>query len=164
MKSASIVTALALLAIACTTTTTTTTPDPAAGKTATATDGGKADAAKTPADNTSGGPSEEPPAPSCADETGQQACAQCCAADNQAGAKVYSDAVSQCMCEDANCATECAETLCASTPANPDAACNTCFGEKQAACGEVVGTACGASADCMTFNKCLTDSGCATKK
>lgn len=164
MKIASIVTAFALLAIACTTTTTTTSTPPAGGNSSDAgSEGGKAD--KADASNENEEEEENPPAEaSCADETGQQACLQCCAAEHQQGAAVYMGAVTECICDANNCADDCADTLCAETPKNPDAKCDTCFNSKQQACNEPVGTACAASQDCVAFNKCAVDSGCAEKK
>ena len=163
MKVASIVTALALLAIACTTTTTTTsTPAPDANKADGGGDGkqaGKSDAGSDEEEEEE----EETPAGGCADETGQQACLQCCASEHQEGAAVYMGAVQECICDEENCAEDCADTLCAAQPKNPDSACNTCFNSKQQACGDAVATACSANQDCVAFNNCAVESGCADK-
>ncbi|HVH47329.1 MAG TPA: hypothetical protein VM925_33570 [Labilithrix sp.] len=171
MKIASSVAVFAFFVIACTTTTTTTTSAPQdAGTTVTdGTEGEKtntgtaatpgADAGKDAGKGKDSGSDE----PTCADTAKQLACGQCCAADHQEGAIVYQTAVSECMCDEANCATDCESTLCAAQPKNPDATCNTCFNAKQNACAQPVTDACSANADCVAFYQCLTSSGCANK-
>lgn len=161
MKLASALSVLALLAFACsstTTTTTTTTPD--GGTSGENEDAGKAkDAGKS--DEEEEDASTEA---TCAEETGQQECAQCCANAHPAGYKVYSGAISTCMCKAANCQTECADTACAATPLQPDSACVTCINSKQASCQQDLTDACTPSKTCMEFYGCLTDSSCLTKK
>lgn len=164
MKVASIVTAFALLAIACTTTTTTTSTPPAGGNGSDAgSEGGKSDKADASKGNED--EEEDPPAETgCGDETSQQACAQCCATEYPDGYAVYSGAVQECVCEADNCADDCADTLCAAQPKNPDAKCGTCADSKQQACGDALTKACNASQDCMAFYQCVVDSGCLDKQ
>jgi hypothetical protein len=167
MKTASILVAFAFLGlgIACTsTTTTTTTTDPDAGK-----DGGKSgtgDAGKKDAgggDNNDDDDDDASTGSACADEADSDSCIQCCAGEHKAGAQVYQTTVVECICKADNCATECADTFCAETPATPDAACKTCFDNKRANCQQDLQDKCGASQDCVAFNQCVVDSKCQAK-
>ncbi|MBX3202126.1 MAG: hypothetical protein KF894_28615 [Labilithrix sp.] len=160
MKSAAIAVALALLAIACssTTTTTTTTGNPDGGSS----DGGAADG-KAADDKDKEEEEEEEEEEGCGGAKTQDACAQCCLADHQAGGAVYIGALQACTCKAENCQEDCADTYCAETPAQPSAKCATCAQGLQQACGQEVTTACNANQDCVAFNKCLVDSGCGMK-
>lgn len=154
MKSASIAAAtfaFTLLAVACTTTTTTTEPTTTEKDAGSTKDAGSKDSGKTTGDD-----DDDTTAKSCGDEADADACTDCCISENQAGAKVYIEALVACACKADVCATECESTYCAATPKNPDATCNACLDEKlQASCEEELGTKCTASKDCMSFNSCM---------
>lgn len=127
-------------------------PD-AAADAATVVDPPKKDAAVTP----------PPPVGECAAETMQTACVTCCSNKHESGAAVYFTALIDCMCLAANCAKECAPTICDPALKNPDAACNACMSGKNAACNASVSAACAPDADCVAFNACVGDSGCQGK-
>jgi hypothetical protein len=100
----------------------------------------------------------------CAAETTLQACGTCCATNHKTGYTTFITAVVACACSGtgadggAPCATECGATLCAATPKNPDAACNTCLQASigtGGACQEKLTTDCSADTDCVAQQKCL---------
>jgi hypothetical protein len=107
----------------------------------------------------------------CAAETTRQACGSCCIMNHAAGAKAIQDSVEACACKGTGadggtpaCMTECATTFCAATPAQPNAACNTCLQASigaGGACQASVGAACTASPDCVAEQKCIMP--CQTK-
>ena len=107
----------------------------------------------------------------CAAETTKAACGQCCVTNHAAGAKVIQDSVLACACMGTGtdggtpaCMTECASTICAATPMNPDATCNTCLQASIAqggACQKAASDACTANADCVAEQKCVMP--CTTK-
>jgi hypothetical protein len=109
----------------------------------------------------------------CAAEATRQACGSCCIKNHPAGAKAIQDSVEACACKGtgadggtAPCMgmTECGTTFCAATPAQPNAACNTCLQASLGsggACQGSVSAACSASPDCVAEQKCITP--CQTK-
>ncbi len=170
------VVALAGLVGACSSTTTTIANDPPEGGTSlseagtgkeTGTGGGKDSSTPVDTDSSVTPTGDE----ACAAETTRQACGSCCIKNHPAGAKAIQDSVEACACKGTGadsgtpaCMTECASTFCAATPAQPNAACNTCLqGSIGAggACQASVSAACTASADCVAEQKCVMP--CQTK-
>jgi hypothetical protein len=163
--------AVSFLAIACTTTTTTTTPDTTTENKPTdpQADAGKpktpaADAGASSSSSSGGDKDKTPDAPECSDTTTGQECIQCCAEAHTKGYQAYMGTLIKCLCEAAQCATECATTICGTTPKNPDAACNDCINSKAQSCEKPLETACTASQDCMDFTQCGAEASCNTKK
>ncbi len=138
---------------------------------ASTTDGGTTDAASRPDSSTT---TTEPPttdasagdssAGECSSSATQTACVTCCSNAHQDGAGAYLVATIDCMCLPANCATECATTLCnADNPKGPDAKCTTCVNGKNAACAPAIKTACTADPECIAFDGCIGGSSCTSK-
>jgi hypothetical protein len=166
--------ALAGFAGACSSTTTTTTDGPDGGGTSGEastnkdTGAGKDSSTITPDTDSSTTPTGDE---ACAAEATKAACGQCCVTNHQAGAKVIQDSVLGCACQGTGadsgapvCATECAATACAATPAQPDTACNNCLSMSIAqggACQQAASDACTASTDCVAEQKCIQP--CTTK-
>jgi hypothetical protein len=157
---------------ACTTTTRTIENDPG-------TDGGKDSSTTSKEGGTSSttdkdsGTTTTDPDEACAEEGTLQACGQCCIKEHTKGYKVFEAALVACACEGTGstadggapaCADECADTLCASTPAQPDATCQTCLegsiGQGEA-CTDAVSTACSDEPDCLAQQECVA--GCPKK-
>lgn len=106
----------------------------------------------------------QPPVGECGAETTQTACATCCSNKHENGAGVYFVALIDCMCLAANCAKDCATTICVTdAPKNPDAACNACIAAKNTACAAVTKATCTADPDCVAFDACVGQSGCLSK-
>ncbi len=160
----------AIAACSSTTTTTTDTVD-AAPEADVRNDAGK-DAAKVEEDSgTTLNPDKQ-----CAAMATQEECGQCCGMNHPSGYAVFLKALIDCSCKGIGidggadggagaCATECADTLCKSTPAQPNAACNTCLQGavgSGGACNEPISSACMADEDCMAQQKCIVP--CASKK
>jgi hypothetical protein len=104
------------------------------------------------------------PTGECSSSTTQTACVQCCSTAHQDGAGAYLVATIDCMCLPANCAKDCAASLClADTPKNPDAACSTCVTAKNNACAPSIKSACTADPNCVAFDACVGASECTTK-
>jgi hypothetical protein len=104
----------------------------------------------------------------CKNETTKAACTACCAANHTAGVATLNNAIASCGCEQANCATQCAATLCAANPMEPDQPCTNCLTPKVAmggACYQPVLTACEADPDCVAYFGCTGTNGasCSTK-
>lgn len=150
--------------IACTTTTTTT--EVPAGTTDGGTkEGGTStkDSGTTTDDKDSS--TNADPDEACGDEATLQGCATCCATNHQDGYATFTGALLGCACNGTGadggtgpCATDCAATACASTPANPDATCNACLQAsvgQAGACQQAVGSACTAEPDCLAQQKCV---------
>lgn len=152
-------------AFACSTTTTTTETPSDTG------DGGSKDGGSSKKDSGSsttgdddGGTSGDPD-DACGEEATLQGCAQCCATNHPTGYKTFSDTLLACACEGtgadagaAPCAADCADTACASTPAQPTGACNTCLQGsvgQDGACQVAVSEACTAEQDCLDQQKCV---------
>ena len=162
--------ALVLTAFACTTTVTRTqTDDPDASTTG---DGGSSDtdAATSPKDGSStpSGKDAQPSTPGSADkcsgQSSMQACQQCCAQEEQSAYGAFQNALLACGCKEGVCKTQCATTLCAATPQNPSAECQTCLGQSQSgACRADMEKVCGAGGACAPFSQCV-ESGCAGKR
>lgn len=166
------VVALAGFAGACSSTTTTVDNGTPEGGTASEAGGGKDSAAQdssmtTDTDTGTTATGDQ----ACAAETTKTACGTCCITNHQAGAKVIQDSVLACACMGTGadggapaCMTECAATACATTPATPDATCNTCLQASIAqggACQAAASSACTANADCVAEQKCIVP--CTTK-
>jgi hypothetical protein len=101
----------------------------------------------------------------CSSEATSTSCVSCCSKAHQDGAGAYLVATIDCMCLPANCAKECAATICnADNPKNPDAACSTCVTAKQNACAQSIKSACTADPACVEFDACVGASECTTKK
>jgi hypothetical protein len=156
---------LAGVIVACSSTTTvtgtdTTTPEGGAKETGTT---GTKDSSTTPADDSSTTTPTGDDA--CGAEATLQGCGSCCVQNHQAGYKVFQDSVLACVCKGTGadggvgpCATECAATICAATPKNPDAACNTCLQSSigaDGACTAKVSSDCQASTECLAEQKCI---------
>lgn len=102
----------------------------------------------------------------CKAESTLQACATCCAKNHQTGYQTILTTTIACACKgegaDAGtgpCATDCKDTLCAATPAQPTAACNTCIQNaigQGGACQNAVATKCQADPDCVKEQSCVT--------
>jgi hypothetical protein len=100
----------------------------------------------------------------CAAQATQDACVTCCTNAHNAGAMGYMNALIDCMCESANCASACSATLCnQASPQNPDAACNTCVQSKTSACAPHIQQSCDLEPDCVLFMMCVNDSHCTSK-
>ena len=166
------VVALAGFAGACSSTTTTVDNGTPEGGTSSEAGGGKDSAAKDSSSTTDTDSSTTPMGDeACAAETTKTACGSCCVTNHAAGAKVIQDSVLACACmgtgTDAGtpaCMTECAATVCAATPANPDATCNTCLQASIAQggkCQQAASDACTASTDCLAEQTCIKP--CTTK-
>jgi hypothetical protein len=107
----------------------------------------------------------------CAAATTKAACGQCCVTNHAAGAKVIQDSVVACACTGTGadggapaCMTECAATICAAMPMNPDMACSACLQQSIAqggACQQAASDACKASPDCVAEQMCVAP--CTTK-
>lgn len=149
---------------ACSSTTVVTTSD---GDASTTTDGSttSTDAGTTKDSSTTVKDSGTPtPADTCASESSNQACQQCCAQSNTAAYNAFTQTLITCACQDTVCKTQCGTTLCAATPANPSAECQTCLGTAQSgACQADIQKACTGSGACAPFADCVQNS-CAGKK
>jgi hypothetical protein len=131
-------------------------------------DGGKTDTDSGTTDTDSGATADE----ACAAEATLDACGKCCTTNHSAGYQVFANAIIKCACEGPTaggpgaCATECAATLCAATPKQPDQACLACANasvQTNGACQPPVVAACNANADCVDFQtNCMP--GCEGKQ
>lgn len=160
-------------AIACTTSTTTTETTPNSGDGGTAKDGGSSTTKDSGGGSSSGDSgSSTDPDQACGEEASLQGCAQCCATNHPSGYKTFADTLLACACDGTGadggtgpCATDCQDTACASTPATPTAACNTCLQGSVGsggACQQAVSDACTAEQDCLAQQKCVAQ--CQGKK
>jgi len=107
-----------------------------------------------------------PPGPvgECSSSADQASCINCCSGKHEDGSAVYFIALIDCMCLEANCARDCATTLCdAENPKNADASCQACIQGKNSACAATIKTTCTAEPDCVAFDKCVGQSDCAGK-
>lgn len=107
----------------------------------------------------------------CAQESTQQACAECCIKNHTKGYQTFVSALLGCACGGAGdggagpCATACKDTACSSPPSNPDASCNSCLQGilgASGACNQAVADACQPDADCVAEQTCLAP--CQKKK
>jgi hypothetical protein len=159
-------------AIACTTTTTEVS-DPATdggkeGSTTTKEAGTSSSSGTTSSSGSTGNPDDE-----CATKSADE-CIDCCGGNHKAGAQTLTKAVIACGCSgtgaeagdggagdagaEGPCATECETTLCASTPKQPDATCNTCLKKaigQGGACAKYASDECLADDDCKAAQECL---------
>ena len=151
-----------LVAVACASTSTTTEPktEPAPATPAPEVDAA-VDAAKT--EKPDAGPKEdaEAPAAECTDSANQNDCITCCSTAHEDGAGTYYIALSDCVCDPAQCQTECAATFCSDQ--NPDKACSDCIKAKTNTCAKAVQQACGNDPDCVLFTQCADKASCASK-
>jgi hypothetical protein len=164
-------------AIACTTTTTEvaepTTDGGKEGSTATKEAGTSSSSGATSSSGSTGDPDDE-----CATKSADD-CTDCCAGNHKAGAQTLTKAVIACGCNgtgataadggagdagagdagaEGPCATECETTICASTPKQPDATCNTCLTKaigQGGACAKYASDTCLADDDCKAAQECL---------
>lgn len=99
----------------------------------------------------------------CAEEKTIDTCADCCGGSDSIAA--YEQAFTQCACE-GPCETQCASTLCAATPSEPDEACDECFAgaETAAACHPAGAEACAKDARCNNFIACDEVAQCLSKE
>ncbi len=155
-----VISVAALVACASTTKSTEPTIDPAPATPAPETDAA-ADAAKT--SKPDAGPKEDAEAPpaECSDSADKNACITCCSEAHETGAGTYYIALSDCVCDPAQCAKECAASFCADQ--NPDKACGDCIAAVTNTCGKVVQQACGNDPDCVLFTQCADKASCASK-
>jgi hypothetical protein len=120
------------------------------------------------ADTGSGNPDD-----TCTAMSTATACQQCCAGNHTTGQMTSQTAGVACACHDTGvdggtdggagpCAEACAATLCAATPANPDATCTSCLNAQIStaggACASYVAGQCQAVPDCVAEQTCF--SGC----
>ncbi|MBS2014556.1 MAG: hypothetical protein JST00_16840 [Deltaproteobacteria bacterium] len=110
----------------------------------------------------------------CGKESTQQACGECCIKNHTKGYQTFVTALLACACGgpgggDAGagpCAAACKTTVCAATPSNPDAACNSCLQGTlgaSGACNQAVADACQPDADCVAQQSCVSKN-CQSKK
>ncbi len=101
----------------------------------------------------------------CGEEATLTACGTCCIANHKSGYTIFQNSLLACACKGtgadggAPCATECASTVCASTPKNADATCNTCLQgsiSSGGACLDQLSTDCSADTDCVAEQTCVT--------
>ena len=154
---------LAGFVVACSSTTTVTgtdTPTPEAGTKETGTTA-KDSSTTTTEDTGTGTPTGDE---ACGAETTLQACGTCCVTNHKTGYTVFQDSLLGCACKGTGsdggtpCATECATTICAASPKNPDATCNTCLQASigaGGACQEQVTTDCSGNPDCLAEQTCV---------
>jgi hypothetical protein len=152
---------LAGLVVACSSTTTVTgtdTPTPEAGSKETGTTT-KDSGTVTEETGTTTDPDK-----ACGAETTLQACGTCCITNHKSGYTVFQYSLLGCACKGpgadggAPCATECATTICATTPKSPDATCSTCLQgsiDTGGACQEQVSTDCTGDKDCVAQQACV---------
>jgi hypothetical protein len=90
-------------------------------------------------------------------------CADCCGGSDSIAA--YEQAFTQCACE-GPCKTQCAATLCAPTPNEPDEACDECFAAREtaAACHTAGADACEQDVRCKNFIACDEVAQCLFKE
>jgi len=122
------------------------------------------DASKPEAKDGGVGPSGSTAAEKCAAETTQTSCQQCCATAEQPAYLAFQNALVKCGCQDTVCKTQCAASLCATTPAQPTTECQTCLGQAQSgACKTDIEKVCTGSGACAPFAECAAV-GCAGKR
>lgn len=152
---------LAGFVVACSSTTTVTGTDTATPEAGTKETGTTAkDSSTTTEDTGTGTPTGDE---ACGAESTLQACGTCCITNHKSGYDIFQASLLACACKGTGadggtpCATECGTTICAATPKNPDAACNTCL---QASIG--AGGACQEqlTADCTADKDCLAEQTC----
>jgi hypothetical protein len=157
------VTVLTGTVIACTSTVTSVLPDP---NSVDGGDGGKKEGGGGGGNDSGGGGN---PDDLCGEEATKQACGECCITNHPTGYKTFETALLECVCDgtgstqDAGagngpCKTQCATTICAAAPMNPNAACNTCINgsiQQNGACLQHVGTQCQADQDCVDQQTCV---------
>jgi hypothetical protein len=99
----------------------------------------------------------------CAEEKTIDRCADCCGGSSSIAA--YEQAFRACACE-GPCTTQCAATLCAATPSEPDEACDECFAAKETAvaCDPAGANACEKDARCKNFIACDEVAQCLSKE
>jgi hypothetical protein len=167
MKSACIITALALLAFACSTSKPPPSTDPGSNTDTGSTEADGGNDGGTPNGNGDGAPPSGGNAdagPPCSGEASSQSCVGCCASAHQSGAALFNSTLLKCLCLTDNCSADCKDTYCAATPKNPDNACNACVDKQRDNCAKTVEDACTPDEDCKAFNQCLTDAECSKKK
>ena len=153
-----------LFALAACSSTVTTTTQSDGGTTATDGSTSSSDASLVKDSSTGKDSSTPTPADKCAAEASNQACQQCCAESNTAAYTAFTTTLITCACQDTVCKTQCGTTLCAATPANPTAECQTCLaGAQNGACQADIQKACSGSGACAPFAECVATS-CAGKK
>ena len=85
-------------------------------------------------------------------------CGDCCDTVYPQGIETWvSIFMDKCLCSaTAPCKTQCAASICAATPTNPDAACQACYQglANDAACLAATSTACQADAQCKLNDDC----------
>ena len=109
-------------------------------------------------------PVDPPTLGECSSETTQSGCITCCSNKHADGSGTYFVALIDCMCLPANCAKDCAKTLCdPMSPQNADAQCQSCVQAKNSACAPSITTACAADPDCGLFDVCISKSNCSDK-
>lgn len=163
--------AMVALLMACTTTTTTVVEGTDASTTSG--DAGKKDGSATTTEEDAA--VEETGDDACGGSSSLEACVTCCGTNHKAGETAQLQMILACVCQgtgakdagaNAPCAAACGATICASTPKNPDAACNSCLQAAVAqggACYDGVSQACLANKDCSDYNTCNVQQ-CASKQ
>jgi hypothetical protein len=107
-----------------------------------------------------GGPTDM----TCANQTTNATCQQCCAQVHTSGYQTFANALLQCACGNTGgCATVCGMSACASSPSapSPGDACDTCISQDvvpgdggTTACDKPIVDACGADPNCGAFALC----------
>jgi len=103
----------------------------------------------------------------CAGQSTQSQCEQCCLSVHPGGYNIYHQELVTCACTSPGaCATECQTELCANQPTTTGDACETCITasltQGTGACYTGVSTACQADTDCTDlFSTCIPP--CETK-
>jgi hypothetical protein len=118
--------------------------------------------ASTPTNDSGGNDATTPPSDStCAAESTQNDCEQCCLTVHPEGYSVYNAALTPCVCTSPGaCTSECQSELCSNQPVTPGDACDTCItaalDQNTGACYNAVATACQGDSDCTDlFGTCI---------
>jgi hypothetical protein len=97
----------------------------------------------------------------CATFATRANCVKCCGQVHPGAIQAEIKDATPCLCQATECQTECATTICATTPKIPDAACRTCFEPKLqqgGSCAAEATAACQADPVCAPILACVA--GC----
>jgi hypothetical protein len=119
----------------------------------TAPEGENTPAASTP---TTATPGTTTPAPAgvCGKKADANACFECCIEKDPAAFEAADKVWFDCACAADACKTACADSVCGTTDAEPNAACTTCLQQKGPACETQADAACQANAGCKAIDAC----------
>jgi hypothetical protein len=96
----------------------------------------------------------------CGKKADGNACFECCVEKDPAAFEAADKVWFDCACAADACQTACAASICGTTDAEPNAACDTCLQQKGPACGAKADAACDANPACKAINTCA-DTQCA---